>query len=1130
MTIRVALHHQTTYAYDRCVHLGPQTVRLRPAPHCRTPVRAYSLKVSPDEHFINWQQDPYGNHLARLVFRAPARQLSVEVELIAEMTVINPFDFFTEEYADKYPFEYEPTLARDLLPYREAEPMGPSAQAYFNQLDLSRRKLVDFLVDVNQRLQHDIRYLIRMEPGIQTCEETLKQRSGSCRDTAWLLVQLLRNCGLAARFVSGYLIQLAPDVRPLDGPEGPKADFTDLHAWTEVYIPGAGWIGLDPTSGLLAGEGHLPLACTAHPQSAAPITGSVEPCEVTFGFEMSLTRIHESPRVTKPYTDDEWSGIESLGRQVDADLQTQDVRLTMGGEPTFVSIDDMEGPEWTTAAVGPHKQRLSVQLIHRLRDRFAPHGLLHFGQGKWYPGESLPRWAYTCLWRTDGEPMWSHRELLADVSADYGHQPEQAEEFLIELVDRLGVVDPHIVPAYEDVWHTIEQEQKLPVDVEPADFDLEDGEERYRLARILESGVSTPAGYILPLTRAWWQAQAKWTSGPWPVRSARLFLIPGDSPVGLRLPLGLLPEAWDVESRPLYTVDPFSGRSPLPTYQELRHAARRQRSPAPSEAAAIATQLRPPASSPDKAIPGDSVKHRFEEQQRVGVNLTAVTTALCIEPRNGKLHIFLPPVGTLEDYLDLVASVEETAEALQLPVVIEGYLPPPDYRINHLKVTPDPGVIEVNVQPARDWQELSDITTGVYEDARQCRLGTEKFQLDGRHTGTGGGNHIVLGGPTPADSPFLRRPDLLRSLLAYWNNHPSLSYLFSGLFFGPTSQAPRIDEGRRDAICELDLAFRQIPAMGTAGIAPWLVDRVFRHLLVDVTGNTHRAEFCIDKLYSPDSANGRLGLVEMRAFEMPPHARMSLAQQLLVRALVAHFWTRPFTARLIDWGTSLHDRWALPHFLKADLQDVLSDLSAAGYDFRWAWFAPHYEFRCPFVGELTINGVHLEIRQALEPWYVLGEEPAGGGTTRYVDSSIERMQVLVNGASTERYVVTCNGFPLPLQPTGTAGESVAGVRFRAWQPPSCLHPTIPIDAPLTFDVVDKWQSRSLGGCTYSVEHPGGLNPSAFPVNVLEAESRRASRFFKHGHTPGPITVRPHSVQASFPLTLDLRRARLGDTV
>ncbi|MBX3439450.1 MAG: transglutaminase family protein, partial [Planctomycetaceae bacterium] len=1101
MTIRVALHHLTTYHYDRPVHLGPQTIRLRPAPHCRTPVRAYSLQVHPQEHFLNWQQDPYGNHLARLVFREPTREFRVEVELIAEMTVVNPFDFFIEDYAERYPFEYEPSLARDLLPYREPEPLGPLMRDYLKQLDRSPRKFVDFLVDINQRLERDIDYLIRLEPGVQTCEETLGNRSGSCRDSAWLLVQLLRNCGLAARFVSGYLIQLIPDVKPLDGPAGPQADFTDLHAWTEVYVPGAGWIGLDPTSGLLAGEGHLPLACTAHPQSAAPISGSVDPSEVTFDFEMSLARVHESPRVTKPYTDDAWSVIESLGQQVDRDLQANDVRLTMGGEPTFVSIDDMEGPEWTTAAVGPHKQRVSVQLIHRLRERFAPQGLLHFGQGKWYPGESLPRWAYTCLWRTDGEPMWNNLELLADLSVDYGHKVDHAQEFLVELVERLGVVDPHILPVYEDVWHTIEQEQKLPVDVEPSEFDLDDGEERHRLARIIESGVSTPAGFVLPLTRAWWQARAHWTSGPWPLRSARLFLIPGDSPVGLRLPLGSLPVSWDVGSRPLYTVDPFAGRAPLPSYQELRRTARRFRDAASPEAAAIEGQPRRTGTPPESAA-GEAARRRFEEQRLTTSVGSVVTTALCIEPRNGRLHVFLPPVGSLEDYLDLVATIEDTAEELQQPVVIEGYLPPPDYRINQLKVTPDPGVIEVNIQPAHNWTELQDITTAVYEDARQCRLGTEKFQLDGRHTGTGGGNHIVLGGSTPADSPFLRRPDLLRSLLAFWNNHPSLSYLFSGLFFGPTSQAPRVDEGRRDALYELELAFQQVPAAGTGGIPPWLVDRVFRHLLVDVTGNTHRAEFCIDKLYSPDSANGRLGLVEMRAFEMPPHARMSLAQQLLVRALVARFWTSPFTERLIAWDTALHDRWALPHFLKADLQDVLRDLQAAGYDFSWDWFAPHYEFRCPLVGELEIDGLHLEMRQALEPWYVLGEEPAGGGMARYVDSSVERMQVKLSGASTARYSICCNGHPLPLQPTGTVGESVAGVRYRAWQPPSCLQPTIPIDTPLRFDVIDKWQSRSLGGCTYYVEHPGGLNPATFPVNMLEAESRRAARFFTHGHSPG----------------------------
>lgn len=1108
MTIRVALHHKTSYSYDRLVSLGPQVVRLRPAPHCRTPIRSYSLNIQPDGHFLNWQQDPHGNFLARLVFPNQTTVFSVEVDLIADMTVVNPFDFFLDEYAEKYPFRYEEWLARDLTSFLDAEPVGPRMAHYLKELDYKPRRSIDFLVDLNLRLQNDIKYLIRMEPGVQAPEETLRLRSGSCRDTAWLLVQLLRHCGLAARFVSGYLIQLTPDVKSLDGPSGTEVDFTDLHAWCEVYLPGAGWVGLDPTSGLLCGEGHIPLACTPEPSTAAPITGTVDDAECEFAFEMTVTRIHEDPRVTKPYSDEQWEAINQLGHDVDRLLKQNDVRLTMGGEPTFVSIDDMEGDEWNTAAMGPTKRDRGDVLIRRLRSRFAPFSMLQYGYGKWYPGESLPRWAFTCIWRKDGQPLWHDIELIANESTNYGFDFDDAQHFAIALAERLNVATRWIVPAYEDAAHYLLREQRLPINVNSLNPMLDDPEERARLARVFERGLSKPVGCLLPLQRQWWQSKLRWTSGPWPVRRENMFLLPGDSPMGLRLPLNSLPFV-PADLRPYFCeTDPMADRPPLPIPERrTRQALVSGAASARDIGQGIGGQPRP-------------AQNPLKPDQPDGADST-IRTAMCVEPRDGRLYVFMPPTESADDYVSLVSAIEDTAADLQMPVAIEGYLPPFDYRLQHIKVTPDPGVIEVNVHPAHSWDELVSITNTVYEEARWTRLGTEKFMLDGRHSGTGGGNHVVLGGPTPNDSPFLRRPDVLRSLIGYWVNHPALSYLFSGLFIGPTSQAPRVDEGRRDAIYELRIAFNQIPEHGPC--PPWLIDRIFRHLLVDVTGNTHRAEFCIDKLYSPDSSSGRLGLVEFRGFEMPPHAQMSLMQQLLIRTLVMRFWDSPYLHPPISWGTSLHDRFMLPHFLSEDIHTVVEELQAAGYPFEHAWFAPHFEFRCPFIGEFTKDNVHVELRTALEPWYVLGEEPGGGGTVRYVDSSVERLQVKISGAIPQRHICTCNGRKVPLHPTGVQGEYVAGIRYRAWQPPSCLHPTIPVHAPLLFELIDTWLGRSLGGCTYHVAHPGGRSYDAFPVNSYEAESRRAARFFKMGLTSGRTNPFPEEVDPDFPLTLDLRR-------
>ena len=1131
MSIQVALHHVTHYRYDRPVQLGPQVIRLRPAPHSRSRILSYSLQVEPAEHFINWQQDAFANYQARLVFPQKTRSLKVTVDLVAEMAVFNPFDFFLEPSAEKVPFSYSETVREELRSYLEPCPQTPLFRKYLVGLDRQRQPTINFLVQINQRLHKDIRYTIRMAPGVQTPEETLTLKSGSCRDSAWLLVQLFRHMGIAARFVSGYLIQLAPDVKSLDGPSGTEVDFTDLHVWCEVYLPGAGWIGLDPTSGLLAGEGHIPLACTPQPSAAAPIEGLMDEAEVEFSHKMQVTRIHESPRVTKPYSDAQWADVLALGERVDAQLQAQDVRLTMGGEPTFVSTQDRDGAEWNTDALGPTKRGLATALVHKLRQQYGQGGFLHFGQGKWYPGEQLPRWALSIYWRADGTPCWQDPALFADEREPSHCSGADAQRFMQVLTQQLGLPGDTVLPGYEDTWYYLWRERRLPVNVDPFDARLDDEMERKRLRRVFSQGLDHAVGYVLPLqpVDTGKPSLTAWQTGRWFVRDERLYLMPGDSPMGWRLPLDSLPWAAPTDRWQSIAQDPFAPRSPLPAAAPVTAPSRL----GPSNSRA------PSASSHSPA--------RFQSDPSV------VRTALCVEVRDpsrangpqaeaqaenkgqksGVMYVFMPPLARLEDYLALLAAVEATARQLGQKIVLEGYPPPRDPRLKLLQVTPDPGVIEVNIHPAHHWGELVEHTEFLYLAAFETRLSAEKFMTDGRHTGTGGGNHMVMGGATPADSPFLRRPELLASLLLYWHNHPSLSYLFSGMFIGPTSQAPRVDEARNDQVYELEIALREIVNNRDkhgAQMPPWLVDRTLRNILIDVTGNTHRSEFCIDKLYSPDSSTGRLGLLELRAFEMPPHARMSIVQQLLLRALVARFWDAPYTAPVTRWGTELHDRFMLPHWLHKDFDDVLTELGDAGFHFDPGWFAPHFEFRFPLVGQIQVDGVVLTLRNALEPWHVMGEESSGGGTARYVDSSLERIEVHVSGMNPSRHTVTVNGQPLPLQPTGVVGEYVASVRYKAWNPPSSLHPGIGVHAPLTVDLVDTWMKRSLGGCQYHVVHPGGRNYDSFPVNAYEAESRRLARFFRMGHTPGTLpnlsTLGPNATlhaSPEFPHTLDLRR-------
>jgi uncharacterized protein (DUF2126 family)/transglutaminase-like putative cysteine protease len=1056
MGIQVALHHRSQYRYDKAVSLGPQTIQLRPAPHGRTAVLSYSLEVAPADRILNWQSDPLANHVARVIFPSKTKDFIVDVDLIADLTPINPFAFFIEPGFETYPFEYADEVARNLSPYLFADPAGRLLRDFLASVPVQPQSTLNLLVDLNRKVRDEVDYTTRYEHGVQTCEQTLGEGTGSCRDSAWLLVQILRNLGLAARFVSGYLIQLASDE-----PDGPTSDSADLHAWAEVFIPGAGWIGMDATSGLLTAEGHIPLACTPTALEAAPIGGTVERAGVEFSYEMTVRRINEAPSLSKPYSDEEWARVREVAQHIDRDLVDQDVRLTMGGEPTYVGIDETESMQWHIEALGAVKRTRGLALIRCLRERTAPGALLHFGQGKWYPGEPLPRWAFHCISRTDGVPVWENGDLIAleDQVCDYG--VEDSFAFMQALAQRLQVTSDNILAA----------------------FDPDNG----------QGEPEDPTGYILPLRRRQPEGRLAWSSQLWFPRPERLVLSFGDSPIGYRIPTDAMPFVAPDELEYEYEAGIVPQQVKIPSEPERR-----------PELFGVE-----PEPDPLPALAGNA---------ETATEL--IRPSLCVQVRDGHLCVFLPYVPVVADYLNLIAAAEDTCEYLQMPIWVEGYTPPSDLRLRSFSLTPDPGVLEVNLPPTSDWDELEEVNAILSEEAHRNRLIPGKFAFDGSHLATGGGSHIVIGAETIADSPILRRPDLLRSMVAFWQNHPSMSYLFSGMYVGPTSQYPRVDEARSDALYELEVSFSQLPK---GECPPYIVDGLFRNLLVDVTGNTHRAEFCIDKLYPPEFQGLRLGLLELRAFEMAPHYRMGLMQMLLVRALVCMFWKQPFEGDLLRWGTTLHDRFMLPYFVQKDFEEVLSALRKSGYGLEDSWFRPHLEFRFPKIGSISASGVEVELRQALEPWNVLAEETNSGRTGRSVDSSMERMQIKVTGDWNEsRYVVACNGRRVPFVPTAEPGEAVAGIRYRARRLSAALHPTVPVHTPLVFDLIDTWKQRSIGRCTYYSGPPDGSLYTTRPADATEARTRRLQRFQVSEPPSEPVATPKEERNAVFPMTLDLR--------
>jgi uncharacterized protein (DUF2126 family) len=1086
--MRLLIQHRSRYHYPRPASLGPHLIRLRPADHTRARVETYGLHVSPAAD-LRWQQDPYGNRVARIAFRRDTRveTLEIQVELTLEIRPINPFDFLLDKIAETVPIPYSPELRDALAPFLVRQTPEFEEGPRFRELHAAlpaTGPTAQLLTTLNREVNQRVRYVVRDEPGVWTPENTLTEGRASCRDSAVLMVALLRARGLAARFVSGYLVQLADEGMLPDEPRGVSRDVVDLHAWAEVFLPGAGWIGLDATSGLLCGEGHIPLACSASPALAAPLEGTSDCAATEVSFDVRVGRLGHEPRSTAPFPEATYQSLLDSADRADAQLEAAGLRLTSGGEPTFNSREHAEAEEWNEAALGPSKWSQALRLCAELRRRMMPGAALIAGQGKHYPGESLPRWTLELVGRSDGQPIWTGDVGPTSRAATFEDVQQVTEQLARSLKVPIGVL-----AAFEDPWHFVGSEAALPPEVDALQADLDDPEERRRLARVLRRGLRREVGYVLPLARV----EGRWVTDTWRFRRGRLFLLPGDGPIGLRLPLrsvlgATVPEPVEPEVKP---PDP---RRPEVAEQQARLRDSRKRAPGPQRLSS-------------------------QRPERPG----GLWTALCVELREGEVRVFLPPLTRAEDFLALMTEVSGVQAATGLSLQLEGYLPPRSPLLRRFSVAPDPGVLEVNIPPAASGREHAATLRTAFEAALHAGLHSEKYLPDGRISGSGGGHHITLGGPTPLESPLLVRPDVLASLITFFQHHPSLSYLFTGLFVGPTSQAPRVDEGRHDALSELEIALRRAFDRGGEPLPPWQVDAMFRDLLVDVSGNTHRAELCVDKLFDWRTPHGRQGLLELRAFEMPAHPSLAVAQAVLLRSLVASVAREPYQGDLVRWGTRLHDRFLLPYWMWSDFEEVLTHLTEREVGLPAEAYRPFLELRCPVAGRIEAGGVVLEIRNALEPWNVLGEDVIAAGTSRYVDSSLERVEVRVEGLVPERHRILVNGLELPLRPTGTVGEGVAGVRFRAWAPPRSLHPHLGVHHPLRFDVVDLWGRRSLGACAYHVWDPEGRAFMNHPLTRFEAEARRAQRFTREAPLPWPVTPRATRPHPDAPWTLDLRR-------
>lgn len=1099
MTTRVALSHRIDRRFNRHVRLSTHWLRLRPAPHCQPEVEAYSLRIDTNPHFINWLRDPFENHLGRLDFPEQVNQVCLEVELLLKLNPRNPFDFLVEADAARYPLSYSEQHRKELAPYLRLGKFGPHMDAWLARLPRQKDYIVEFLGNLNLHINNAIALAMGFLPGPVDCESVLRRGTASAWEIAWLAALSLRALGLATRFTSGYKVLLAADPT--------QTNFASLHAWTEVFLPGAGWIGLDPAAGVFTTEAYVPLACAPDPLRAIQFSGYREDCDEQINEQVQIRILQShtparSDRASMPVI------LRALGNEVDRTLMESDTELATSMELAFVAAAKGTSAEWTTAAIGADKRRAAEALATGLARRLAPGAAFMESQGEWFAGEGCPRWRLSCLFRDDGKAICESAQLATPNHADANRNTRsEARALAIELLEQLQLGQNWLIPAYEDGLHELASNPGL-LDFAPNPDELNDPFKRQALAERLSSTLGEPVGFVIPLR--WDYVQSRWSSGQWRFRRGGLFLTPGSSQMGYRLPLNSLATAESDRFEPHLERSPFEERPADPGIH--------------GETSARHSDYSPPMPVLDFADAIDP--------------LPAPKTALCVELRNGRLSVFIPPLSHLEHFLALTAAIDRAARKLDVAVTLEGYDPAEDYRLRRIVLEPDCGVLRVKLPPARSLGQQYDLLKACYDEAEKLGLHGQRVLSDGSMAAAGGGVSVTVGSDRPADSPFLHRPELLRKLIAYWQRHPSLSYFFADRSIGPGGFAPRPDEGRDDALYELGIALARIPSGKSDH--PWIADRLLRHLLADPAGNIHRAEINIDQLYPPHRQSERLGRVMLRCFEMPPSADDAALQAAFIKGVLAMLNGSTDSPELVDWGHSLHDRFMLPYLLWQDMSEILRELNNAGFPFPQGWFREILDANLPVVGDVQIGEIGLQLRLAREPWPLLAEEIVSGNIARFVDSAAQRIQVLVTGLPPDRYVLACNGQHVPLQATPTHGEYVAGVRFKAWNPTSTLHPTRFAVAGLQFDLIDRWNGRAVGSCCYFPAPPdvwgtAGYLPRAVPSSAFlppaelipqvfwAAPWSKRGRFSTKSPPGGHVAAPRVSFDSRHPYLLDLIR-------